>query len=172
MRRTVVGIPASYDSEQNLETNTTRKYLEYLSNSRVGTAMTTAGTSHYNLLTIQEIHKLNSEVVNSFSEDKIIGIPALSLRSTIDFVKDSKSYTDEKTNLMLLYPERFYSEKEVIKFFTDIRNYTDNKIYIHGKTMRKASGGVWDYDHKILNSLYDGGSTGNQGRAFKFAVVI
>lgn len=157
MRRTVVGIPASYDSEQNLETNTTRKYLEYLSNSGAGTAMTTAGTSHYNLLSIQEIHELNSEVVNSFSGNKIIGVPALSLRKAIDFVKDSRSYTDKKTNIMLLYPERFYSEKEIVKYCTDIRHYTDNKIYIHGKAMRKASGGVWDYDYRTLNSLYGAG---------------
>ena len=79
-KRTVVGIPASYDSRENLEIDSTIKYLNYLDSQKVHTVMTTAGTSHFNLLDIEEIHTLNRTVVENFSNHKIIGVPALSTK--------------------------------------------------------------------------------------------
>ena len=155
MKRVVVGIPASYDKDQNLETTSTIEYLKYLKEKAVHTVMTTAGTSHFNLLSIEEIHTLNKAVVENFDGHKIIGIPALSIIHAKKFIEIANNYIDENTNLMLLYPERFYSEKEIINYMCTLRECTKNKIYIHGKSIRNATGGVWDYNHQTINTLFD-----------------
>ena len=97
--RTVVAIPAAYKEDQSLDLESTRKYVEYLDSQSVGTVMTTAGTSHFNLLSIDEVHRLNESVVKSFSGQKIIGVPALSLCMAKEFVKTAHNYLDEKSNL-------------------------------------------------------------------------
>lgn len=153
-RRVVVAIPASYDSSENLELESTKKYLKYLQNNMVGTVMTTAGTSHFNLLSNQEIHSFNRCVVENFKGKKIIGIPALPTKQAIKFVEESNDYIDNDTNLMALYPERFYEEAYIKKYMKSIREKTKNKIYIHGKTIRNATGGTWDYKSSILNELF------------------
>lgn len=157
LRRTVVGIPASYSEDQSLETESTIRYLSYLEDQGVHTVMTTAGTSHFNLLNIDEIHALNKTVANSFKGSKIIGVPALSNRDAITFIERANDYIDSSCRLMLLYPERYYSEDEIVDYMSDLRSHTDNKIYIHGKTIRNATGGSWDYNASVINKLYNYG---------------
>lgn len=155
MKRVVVAIPASYDQNEALEVQSTIEYLKYLQKARVETVMTTAGTSHFNLLSLKEIHLFNKTVVENFEGQKIIGIPALSTTQAVEFVSVANSYIDENTNLMALYPERFYDESEIMNYMSNIRLKTNNKIYIHGKTIRNATGGVWDYNSSVLNQLYN-----------------
>lgn len=155
MRRTVVAIPPSYDKEQELELESTAVYLKYLYDNKIETVMTTAGTSHFNLLDIEEIHRLNKAVVEGFPGNKIIGIPAISKRHAVKFIKRANEYIDSDTNLMALYPERFYNETVIVDYMASLREATDNKIYIHGKTIRNATGGTWDYNSRTLNTLYD-----------------
>ena len=157
LRRTVVGIPASYSEDQSLETESTIRYLSYLEDQGVHTVMTTAGTSHFNLLNIDEIHALNKAVANSFKGNKIIGVPALSNRDAVAFIERANDYIDSSCRLMLLYPERYYSEDEIVDYMSDLRSHTDNKIYIHGKTIRNATGGNWDYNASVINKLYNYG---------------
>ena len=57
--RTVIGIPCSYDKQEELEIESTKKYLNYLDEHSAHTVMTTEGTSNFNLLSEEEIHKLN-----------------------------------------------------------------------------------------------------------------
>ena len=151
--RTVIAIPASFDKDEKLETKTTHKYVKYLESRKAGTLMTTAGTSNFNLLTNKEIHCLNETISNNFGNSKIIGIPPLSLKDSIAFVKESKKYTDKNTFLMALYPERYYDDRTIINFMTNIRNETDNPIYIHAKPIQKATGGIWDYTSEIINEM-------------------
>ena len=157
MKRVVVAIPASYNAEQELETDSTIRYLKYLEKNATKTVMTTAGTSHYNLLTIDEIHELNSSVALSFKGHKILGVPAVNQRQAVEFVTKAKQYADENTNFMLLYPERFYSEEKVVDYMQSIAQNCDNQIYIHGKTIRNATGGSWDYTSDVINTLHQQG---------------
>lgn len=154
-RRVVVAIPTSYGKDQELETTSTRKYLKYLQANETSVVMTTAGTSHFNLLNINEIHELNKVIVSGFHGQKIIGVPALSTKDAIQFVNKANSYIDVETNLMLLYPDRFYNQQQIVSYMKSVSEHTENKIYIHAKAIRKATGGIWDYDFDTLNRLYD-----------------
>ncbi len=158
INRTVIGIPASYSEDQKLETDSTAKYLSYLESHNTHTVMTTAGTSHFNLLNIEEIHALNKAVSNSFKGNKIIGVPALSNLDAVAFIERANDYIDSSCRLMLLYPERYYSEDEIVDYMSNLRSHTNNKIYIHGKTIRNATGGNWDYNASVINKLYNLGT--------------
>ena len=156
--RTVVPIPPSYTREGDLETESTIRYLKYLHDNGIKTVMTTAGTSQFNLLTIEEIHKLNEVVVKHFPGRKIIGIPALSTRAAIEFVWKANQYVDQKTNLMALYPDRYYDDEIIKEHILSIRNRTSNPLYIHGMFMRAGRGGTWNYTSMLLNDLYEAGA--------------
>jgi dihydrodipicolinate synthase/N-acetylneuraminate lyase len=152
--RTVVAIPAAYKEDQSLDLESTKKYVEYLDSQNVGTVMTTAGTSHFNLLSIDEVHRLNESVVKSFSGQKIIGVPALSLCMAKEFVKTAHNYLDEKSNLMFLYPDRYYTDELIESYMESVGLECKNSIYIHGKTVRNAVGGSWDYNSEVINNLF------------------
>tara|TARA_R110000851_G_scaffold54271_4_gene128236 strand:- start:620 stop:1492 length:873 start_codon:yes stop_codon:yes gene_type:complete len=155
--RTVVAIPPDYKKNQSLDLESSKNYVKYLDERNVDTVMTTAGTSHFNLLTCDEIHQLNKTVVTSFSGKKIIGVPILSLNQTKEFVKIANEYLDEDSNLMLLYPDRFYNNDVVERYLESIAEICEDRIYIHGKTLRKATGGLWDYESQVVNNLFDKG---------------
>tara|TARA_Y100001938_G_scaffold31315_1_gene42752 strand:- start:6720 stop:7628 length:909 start_codon:yes stop_codon:yes gene_type:complete len=155
--RVVVGIPTSFDEAGRVETASTKKYLEYLRENLVETVMTTAGTSTFNLMSVDEVHELNHAVVEGFSGEKIIGVPNLSLHHTMEFVEAAESYMDENTRLMFLYPERYYQDETLISFFSEIREGTSREFFIHGKTLRSATGGSWDYTSSLINSLHKRG---------------
>ena len=155
--RTVVAIPPDYKKNQSLNLKSSQNYLKYLDEHNVDTVMTTAGTSHFNLLNNNEIHELNKTVVASFSGKKIIGVPILSLNQTKEFVKIANNYLDEDSNLMILYPDRFYNDDVVERYLESIARLCENRVYIHGKTLRRATGGLWDYESQVVNNLFDKG---------------
>ena len=153
--RTIVAIPASYDEEQNLETYSTTKYLKYLKNEGAACVMSTAGTSHFNVLDIDEIHLFNKTLVEEFDGEKIIGIPALPQIQAKKFIQEAKTYLDTQSHLMGLYPERFYDEATVIEYFTSLREVSELPLYIHAKTIRNGTGGSWNYNSSVINSLLE-----------------
>lgn len=151
--RTVIGIPSSFDKNENLECKSTEKYIKYLESKKAGCVMTTAGTSNFNLLSSDEIHYLNEAVI-SFDGQKIIGIPPVSTRECISFIKKATKYADEKTFFMALYPERFYNKQTIKDFMCSLRENTKNPLYIHAKPIQNATGGVWDYTSDVINDLF------------------
>ena len=152
--RTVVPIPPSYDKNENLDPNSISKYVKYLENNGVCTIMTTAGTSQYNLLDIDEIHFLNKTIAESFSGNKILGVPALSTKAAKKFIKHAEqNYVDKDTRLMCLYPDRFYGHETIQSYFFDLRDYSSSALYVHGMFMRSGTGGSWDFDSDVMNSL-------------------
>ena len=57
--------------------------------------MTTA-ERHINLLSVEEIHLMN-EAISKLDCEKILGVPAWSLRHTIDFIKYATKITIDNT---------------------------------------------------------------------------
>ena len=152
---TVIAIPPSYTPEEELETDTTINYLNYLSSRGVGRVMTTAGTSQFNLLSLEEIHSFNACLVDCFEGEKIIGIPPLSTKDSERFAVEAEKYLDDNSALMALYPDRYYGDDIVSEYLKNIREHTRKPIHVHGMVMRSGFGGSWNYQHDILSSLYE-----------------
>jgi len=155
LSRPVVAIPPAYNENGDLETESTKKYLKFLQDRGAYCVMTTAGTSQFNLLDIDEIHELNQCLASSFEHQKIIGIPQLATNQAIKFAKRALQYMDEGTDIMALYPDRFYGTEVVCDYVKAIADTVGKPIYLHAQKMRHGSKGHdWNYNSDMINSLY------------------
>ena len=158
-KRPVVAIPPSYNKNEDLETDSTKSYLNYLKENGAECVMTTAGTSQFNLLSTEEVHTLN-EAVSSFEGQKILGVPALSLRHTIDFIKKAKdTYLDENSSLMVLYADRYYYDSVLESFLERVTDHTD-KVYLHTPKIRNGKGGDYEYSSRLISCMFTWGLAG------------
>ena len=148
----VFGIPVSFTSEQHVGIKATLEYCDYLKRNGASRLMTTAGTSTFNLLSNKEIHDLNIEI-SKFNCETFLGLPAMSLHHTLEMVRKCNTDFSENSKLLLLFPERFYSYSQLIEYFISIADASKFPIYIHGKTIRNAIGGNYDYCEKVVNAL-------------------
>ena len=147
----VYPIPPSFNDDGSLDLDGTKLYLDFLLSNGVESVMTTAGTSQFNLLSESEILSLNKKVISSGIKNKIIGIPEGSLEKTIDRILEYSKITD--CALMLLFPERHYSDSYIVDFFKRCSEVTKNPLLIHGMWLRSAKGGNWDYTPGVIDSI-------------------
>lgn len=151
----VFPLPPSYSRGGRLDLTKTKKYISYLSSEKVRTIMTTAGTSQYNLLSSEEIHNLNHCLYDSFSHTKIIGLPALNILALKEEIKYWNRNIKNKGNtfLMALYPERYYNDTTIVKYFHTAANLSKLPMLFHGMFMRNGKGGTYDYTSQLINKI-------------------
>jgi len=135
-----------------LEIESTKKYISFLEKKGVKHIMTTAGTSQFNLLDVEEVRSFNLSMID-FNGNKIIGMPPLSIyniKKEIDYY-NSKNIND--ASLLILFPERYYSNEQLISFFKEICEMSNYPILVHGNILRRGNGGNYEYDKKLLSQL-------------------
>lgn len=147
----VYPLSPSFENEV-LETESTLQYMGFLENGGVKTIMTTAGTSQFNLLTPEEVREFNSAAF-SFKGNKIIGIPALSLKHLKEEIVWYNSFNLENTYLLLLFPERYYRDSQILEFFKEACEISKYPILAHGNVMKKGYGGEFIYNYDLIESL-------------------
>ena len=147
----VYPIPPSFSNDE-LELTSTKSYLEYLYEKGAKTVMSTAGTSQFNLLTSSEIDMFNNTLLN-FKGKKIIGLPAVSFYELKHAIRGWNSTNYDDVYLLILFPERYYNDEQVIEFFKDVCKESKYPILAHGNTMRKGMGGEYNYSFNLLKKL-------------------
>lgn len=159
MTRPVYAIPPSFRKynqdgfDDKLDLNSTADYLQYLENKGATRVLTTAGTSQFNLLSLDEIYSLNTCLVHNFSKEKILGLPALSLKHLIKEIHLLNGLNASNTKLLILFPERYYSDEQVVDFFKKVCEESNYPIYLHGNKLRKGNGGTYEYTNSLLKKL-------------------
>tara|TARA_R110000764_G_scaffold132239_2_gene220051 strand:- start:1878 stop:2786 length:909 start_codon:yes stop_codon:yes gene_type:complete len=153
----VYPVSPSFDENEKLELLSTIKYLNYITKEEGKIVMTTAGTSQYNLLTIDEVRSLNLCVINNFKEEKILGLPALSLKHVkeeIEFLNTiCKSEDKNKISLLILFPERYYDDEQIVEYFSEICELSNFEVLVHGNVLKKGMGGTYEYSKPLLEKL-------------------
>lgn len=149
--KSVFPIVPSYDDKDNLDLDSILRYIDYIKGYYHSCQfMTTAGTSQFNLLDDNEVRELNDFIIKE-TDNPIIGLKPLSINNIkleIDY------YNTKQCNLLLLFPDRYYSDDYIIDYFKECASYSKNPIYIHGMWLRKGfGGGNWDYTGEVLNQL-------------------
>lgn len=152
MTRPVYAIPPSFKDDE-LDINSTCNYLKYLEKNGATRVLTTAGTSQFNLLSLNEIYYLNKCLVDNFSKEKILGLPALSLKHLIEEIYKLNDLNSTNTKILILFPERYYNDNQIIDFFKQVCNISKYPVYLHGNPLRKGSGGTYEYSNNLLKSL-------------------
>lgn len=152
MNGPVVPIPPSYDKNENLNLDEVYNYINFLEENNVDTIMTTAGTSQFNLLTDDEIDVFN-DCISNFKYNKIIGLPMLSYNLLKNKIIEYNKKNYKNTSLILVYPERYYDSDTILNFFDKISRISEYKLFIHGLPLRRAVGGIYNWNAELVNKL-------------------
>lgn len=148
----VYPIPPSY-KDGELELGTTDKYIKYLSKKGVKNIMSTAGTSQFNLLDKNEVRLFNETLLDSFDGNVILGIPQLSLKHTLEEINKFNSRDLKNVYFLVLFPERYYNDDQIVDFFEEVCSGSEYPILVHGNSIKKGNGGVYEYDYQLLSRL-------------------
>lgn len=156
-------IPPSYDINGNLDFEQIERYLTYLKSFGVRRVMTTAGTSQFNLLSLEEIRLFNAFVCETFSDhisQVILGMPALPIRQLRKEVEQLDRRLDDKLHYfyMFLYPERYYDDDTLVRFFTDASRLATRPSWLHGMFMRNGRGGTYNFTPEVVKKIVESGN--------------
>lgn len=152
--RPVYPIPPSFNNEE-IEFNRTARYLCHLESNGATRVMTTAGTSQFNLLTLSEIFVLNKTVLKYFSKETILGLPAIDLRRLKLEIIKLNELKGINTKILILFPERYYNDQQIIDFFSEVCITSDYPVYLHGNILKRGNGGSYEYSNKLLRKLFE-----------------
>tara|TARA_R110000824_G_scaffold323480_1_gene510434 strand:+ start:553 stop:1461 length:909 start_codon:yes stop_codon:yes gene_type:complete len=146
-------VPA-YNKNQDVNYASTLNYIEHLQALNASTLMTTAGTTQFHLLTNKEVLKLNTMCADEFGGTTIAGLKPNSFRETKEQIKEHNANLKGKNAcLMLLYPERYYDNESIIRYFKDLADISKFPVLIHGMFMRKGTGGTYNFKADLVNEL-------------------
>lgn len=138
----VFPITPCYTSGYQVDYNGTEKYTRYLLDNGARNIMTTAGTTQFNLLTKQELRKINALVCQNVSlrgSKCILGLHPLNTHELILEIKllnERFGYRRDSTSIMLLYPDRHYTDKAAINYFHQAAEVSELPVFVHGVFQR------------------------------------
>lgn len=134
-----------FKENQDVDYDALGTYVDFLASEEVPVILLTVGTSRFNLLTDEEMLAANKTVVDAASGRTVViaAGPGPSHGSTIQNIEFARQASAAGADgILLLYPERWYGDEAIVKFFNDVADSTDIGIMIHAVSMRDGFGGV------------------------------
>lgn len=140
-------------------------YIEHLIQNGVNRFMSTEGTSTFWKFSQEELFVFHSDLVsfllNRFHRNEkkdfelTIGLKEDTQKNIIKTLENYSSRFPGMNNIkfLLLFPDRFYENRNVVRYFEPILEKFDN-IWIHLKPMRSGYGLKWvDWDSNLVSDL-------------------
>ena len=149
----VYPICPSFKNYSQLDLNSVTKYLMYLQVQGAKNVLTTAGTSQFNLLSLEEVAELNHVVATTFDGQKILGLPALSEFHLTEEIKKLNEMEYKDTSIIVLFPERYYSDYQIFDFMHSVCSTSNYPVLLHGNPLKKGKGGTYEYSNELLKRL-------------------
>ena len=152
----VFPIVPCYNERQQLDIQATVDYACYLVENGAEILMTTAGTTQFNLLSNREISIINDHLATNFPDKVLImGLKAESFLTTQAIIKEyNKAKFNNNTFLMLKYPERYYEDDIIERYFHILAECSDYPLLIHcGPLVHVVTGKTHDYTAKLINKI-------------------
>tara|TARA_B100000674_G_C37928190_1_gene956634 strand:+ start:638 stop:1561 length:924 start_codon:yes stop_codon:yes gene_type:complete len=129
-----------FNKNQNIDFSKTRKYINYLLKNGAKNLMVTAGTSRINLLTDNELIKLNKLVAKECLKKKKISIVSNHIYGDLNKTKQfiNESIKSKAKAIMIFFSERYYNDEQLINYFREIDKLCINRIVflIHAFKLR------------------------------------
>lgn len=155
VKGSVIPLPTPFTQSGEVDYKTMHSYVEFLVSAGIKNVMTTVGTSRFNLLTDEEVMKLNETVVNAAAGKAvtIVANPTVgSLQRTIAFGKHAQQTGADF--FLAYYPERFYGEDNIYNYFHAISKEITTPVLLHEMPMRNGFGpGQVQYSIALLEKL-------------------
>lgn len=146
----VFPVPVPFKESEEVDFQALEQYVDMLAQHDVPAIMATVGTSRYNLLTREEMLAVN-ETIASVASGRSMTIaagPGPASGSTKENIRFAEKAAAAGADAMLVvYPERWYADADVIEFFHTIADHAELGIMIHAVPMRDGFGGVSAIKH-------------------------
>ena len=139
-------IPVPFNENETIDFSALESYCDYLVQADAKHLLVTVGTSRFNLLTRDEMLNVNRVVAKSTEGTDALAIAAGpgpcsgSLQENIEFAQ--KAYEYGAQGIISIYPERWYGDDDVVKFFHDLAELSKIGVWAHAVPMRDGFGGV------------------------------
>jgi 4-hydroxy-tetrahydrodipicolinate synthase len=136
-------IPTPFTKRGDVDYEGIEKYVDFLLGKEVRALMVTVGTSRFDVLTVDEMKKVNERVV------KAAGRRAITIMTTptngptsqsVDFARHAEKMGAD--GILAVYPERYYTDDDVFHFFEDIASACSIGVLIHLMPIRAGRSGV------------------------------
>lgn len=153
----VVPLPTPFMENEEVDYDVLSSYVSFLCDKGIKTVMTTVGTSRFNLLSMDEVKKINETVVKSAGKDTVTIVANPSHGSLKDALIFAKHAEEIGADVFLAYfPDRHYGEDAVFEFFETIAKNIKIDILIHEMPLRNGlGGGQQHYSTDLLARLFE-----------------
>ncbi|GAB5539811.1 MAG: dihydrodipicolinate synthase family protein [Salibacteraceae bacterium] len=151
----VIPLPVPFKQDESVDYDALANYVKFLVDKGIPNVMTTVGTSRYNLLSFEEIKRVNETVVKAADgkAKTIVANPAQGgTHFAIDFAKHAEGCGAEF--YLVYFPERDYGDEHTMPFFERLHEATNIDILIHEMPRRNGLGpGSNQYGLELLDKL-------------------
>ncbi len=131
-------------------------YVDVITRAGVPAILTTVGTSRFNLLSFEEIKKVNETVCRAAQKRCLVILAGPQTGSTainVEFARHAQSVGADA--FIAFYPDRWYSDGDILAFFKELSDSVDIGIMLHEMPMRSGYGGNKQYGLDLLERLID-----------------
>lgn len=151
----VYPVLTAFDQKGEVDYDAIGSYVRFLVRNGAPTILVTVGTSRFNLLTPDEMKRVNRKVVEAVDGDAL-AIAAGPLQASRD---ENIRFAEHATvvgadALIVKYPERYYGDQPIFDFFEDVQKSSEIPVLIHEMPMRNGFGGPQvNYSLDLLSEL-------------------
>ena len=144
----VFPIPTPFTENGDVDYEGLRRYVEFLLSQDARTVMVTVGTSRFDVLTVEEMKKVN-ETVAKIAKGRAIVIVTTPTKGptsqAIDFANHAEAIGAD--GILAVYPDRFYYENDVYRYFVDIAKSCSVGVLIHLMSIPTGRAGLGPQVH-------------------------
>ncbi|KPA10242.1 Dihydrodipicolinate synthetase [Candidatus Magnetomorum sp. HK-1] len=136
----VFPIPTPFMEDGSIDYSCLKDYVKFLVKSGAKTLLVTVGTSRFNVLTIDEMKRVNHTVVESANGNcmVIVASPATGpTKQAIDLAKHAQSIGAD--GIIAVYPDRYYNDNNIFRYFENIANACNIGVLIHNHSITGGS---------------------------------
>ncbi len=139
----VFPIPIPFNEHGAIDYQGLGRYVEFLLGHGAATIMVTVGTSRFDVLTIDEMKKVNQVVAETVQGKATVIVttpPKGPTSQAIDFAQHAQSVGADA--ILAVYPDRYYGDSSVIQFYKDVALSCKIGVMIHLKAIPAGRAGL------------------------------
>lgn len=126
-----------FGSDGQIDEQGIADYVEYLISQGAKNLMCTVGTSRYDVLTTDEMLRMNQIVVESVANRAVTMVTTPSYGSTSQAIKFAQHAERIGADAIIaVYPDRYYGDDSIFEFFHDIASACGIGVMIHEMPIR------------------------------------
>ncbi len=162
LRRRIHGpvypIPTPFTDDHRVDVSALEEYVDFLIEGGARILHVMVHASRFNLLTIEEMKLVNATVAKrarQVNPDCIAIAATPALCSTATAREFSRHARDNGADVIgVIFPERFYSQDQVLSYFGEVADASDIGILIHEERLRTIHGcALTTYPTELLERI-------------------